>query len=238
MPRASERQDEQQDQRQDEHRGSTRERLIRAAERRFAADGVHGAQLREVVREAGQANPSAVQYHFGSREGLLEAVMAERQQRTERALAARLPEPEGQPLDELLAALVDAEATELATERGRACLRISTQVSHRSGIRERQPHPGLAGTLYWRLILALEPPLGRVAPEPVRLERIDLALTLVGAALAERARQLTAGEPTLTGDEAYLADLVAVCAALLTAPLPRPPKRRAAQPAAEQAAEQ
>ncbi|MGW4808899.1 TetR/AcrR family transcriptional regulator [Kitasatospora sp. NPDC004272] len=200
--------------------GSTRALLIRSAERLFAAQGVHGAQLREVVRQAGQANPSAVQYHFGSREGLLDAVMAERQQRTERALAARMPQPEGRPLGELLGALVDAEATELRTERGRDCLRISTQVSHRSGIRERRPHAGLAGTLYWRLILELEAPLVPLAPEAVRLERIDLALTLIGAALAERARQLAEGEPTLSGDGAYLADLVSVCTGLLTAPVP------------------
>ncbi|MFF2814675.1 TetR/AcrR family transcriptional regulator [Kitasatospora cineracea] len=200
--------------------GSTRALLIRSAERVFAARGVHGAQLREVVRGAGQANPSAVQYHFGSREGLLDAVMAERQRRTEQALAERLPKPEGRSLGELLRALVDAESTELRTERGRDCLRISTQVSHRSGIRERRPHAGLAGTLYWRLILALETPLIPLAPEPVRLERIDLALTLIGAALAERARQLAEGEPTLSDDRAYLADLVAVCTGLLTAPVP------------------
>lgn len=30
-------------------------------------------------------------------------------------------------------------------------------------------------------------------PEPLRLERLDLALTLVGAALADRARQYLAG---------------------------------------------
>ncbi|MFF4344045.1 TetR/AcrR family transcriptional regulator [Kitasatospora sp. NPDC001540] len=200
--------------------GSTRELLIRSAERLFAAQGVYGAQLREVVRRAGQANPSAVQYHFGSREGLLDAVMAERQQRTERALAERLPQPEGHSLGELLRALIDAEGTELRTERGRDCLRISTQVSHRSGIRERRPHAGLAGTLYWRLITELEAPLVPLAPEPVRLERIDLALTLIGAALAERARQLAEGEHTLSDDRAYLADLVSVCAGLLTAPVP------------------
>ncbi|WP_229847673.1 TetR/AcrR family transcriptional regulator [Kitasatospora griseola] len=198
--------------------GTTRDRLIRSAEQQFAAQGVHGAQLREVVRGAGQANPSAVQYHFGSREGLLDAVMAERQHRTERALAERLPEPEGRPLAELLGALIDAEATELRTERGRDCLRISTQVSHDSGIRERRPHPGLAGSRYWRLISELEAPLVELLPEPVRLERIDLVLTLIGAALAERARQLAAGEPTLTADGGYLADLVSVCHAALTAP--------------------
>src|SRR5690348_685256 len=52
----------------------TRDRLMQAGLRLFAEHGVHGAQMRDVVREAGQANDSAVHYHFGSRNGLLLAI--------------------------------------------------------------------------------------------------------------------------------------------------------------------
>ncbi|MGW4651642.1 TetR/AcrR family transcriptional regulator [Kitasatospora sp. NPDC004289] len=197
----------------------TRDRLIRAGARLFAEQGVHGAQLRDVVRLAGQSNPSAVQYHFGSREGLLDAVMRERQERAERSLHALLPRPEGQPLPVLLDALVASEAAELASDAGRDGLRIAAQISYRSGIRTREPHPHLAGGGYWRLIGELETSLLEL-PEPVRLERIDLALILVGAALAERARQLESGERLLTGDALFRADLVAMAGAMLTAPLP------------------
>ena len=38
----------------------TREALIRAGERRFAADGIAGARLADIVRDAGQGNDSAV----------------------------------------------------------------------------------------------------------------------------------------------------------------------------------
>lgn len=48
--------------------------LIDAAERIFARDGFEGASLREIMREAG-ANPAAVHYHFGGKEGLLEQVL-------------------------------------------------------------------------------------------------------------------------------------------------------------------
>ena len=54
----------------------TRSRLLRAGEQRFARDGVSGARMSDVVRDAGQANDSAVGYHFGSRQGLLEAIVA------------------------------------------------------------------------------------------------------------------------------------------------------------------
>ncbi len=53
---------------------STREKLIAAGERLFADRGFAGASLREITREAG-TNLAAVNYHFGSKEGLLRAVL-------------------------------------------------------------------------------------------------------------------------------------------------------------------
>ncbi|MFK3734360.1 TetR/AcrR family transcriptional regulator [Streptomyces sp. NPDC088090] len=199
----------------------TRDKLIRAAEELFAAQGVDGAQLRDITRLAGQANPSAVQYHFGSRAGLLDAVMAGRLDRTERVLVA-LAYPADAGVRELLTALVTAEAGELATERGRRCLRISAQLSHESGIRSRTPHPTLAGTAYWTLIERLADRLADDGlPEPLLLERLDLALTVVGAALADRARQYLDGTEPLTGEPLFLADLVETTTALLRAAPPR-----------------
>ncbi|MGW5002021.1 TetR/AcrR family transcriptional regulator [Streptomyces hydrogenans] len=199
----------------------TRDKLIRAAEELFAAQGVDGAQLRDITRLAGQANPSAVQYHFGSRAGLLDAVMAGRLDRTERVLVA-LAYPADADVHELLTALVTAEAGELGTDRGRRCLRISAQLSHESGVRSRTPHPTLAGTAYWTLIERLADRLADDGlPEPLLLERLDLALTVVGAALADRARQYLAGTRPLTDEPLFLADLVETTTALLRAAPPR-----------------
>ncbi|MER7397671.1 TetR family transcriptional regulator [Streptomyces sp. NPDC000151] len=212
----------------------TREKLIRAAEEIFAAQGVDGAQTRDIVRLAGQGNPSAVQYHFGSRAGLLDAVMAGRLARTEAALVpllTALPEPS---LEELVRALVTAEATQLGDPRGLRCLRISAQLSHESGIRTRTPHPTLAGTAYWQLIERIETSLAADGlPEAIRLERTDLALTLIGAALSDRARQYLDGARALTTEPVFLADLVTTTVALLRAPAPeqgRPaPRHRSAR---------
>ncbi|WP_030212973.1 TetR/AcrR family transcriptional regulator [Streptomyces bikiniensis] len=204
----------------------TREKLIRAAEELFAAQGVHGAQLRDVVARAGQANPSAVQYHFGSRAGLLDAVMAGRQARTEAVLAPLLEGADGD-LKGLVTALITAEAGELRTERGRRCLRISAQLSHESGVRARTPHPALAGTAHWRLIERIADRLAAAGlPEPLLLERLDLALTVVGAALADRARQYLDGTEPLTGEALFLADLAETTTALLRAPRPEPADHR------------
>ena len=57
---------------------STRAGLLRAAERLFAELGIGPTSTRAILREAGQRNESALQYHFGGREGLIEALYAER----------------------------------------------------------------------------------------------------------------------------------------------------------------
>ncbi|MDD9940373.1 MAG: TetR/AcrR family transcriptional regulator [Myxococcales bacterium] len=58
--------------------GDTRQRLILAAERLFAHNGIQGVSLREINIAAGQRNTSASHYHFGSKEALLMAVLENR----------------------------------------------------------------------------------------------------------------------------------------------------------------
>lgn len=57
---------------------SARLDIVVAAERLFAERGLHGVSMREVVAAADQRNNSAIQYHFGGREGLVRAVFAYR----------------------------------------------------------------------------------------------------------------------------------------------------------------
>jgi AcrR family transcriptional regulator len=64
--------------------------LILAAETVFARDGIDSASLREIAAEAGQRNHHAVQYHFGSREGLVQAVFDYRMEQMEPARSAML----------------------------------------------------------------------------------------------------------------------------------------------------
>ncbi|MGE3692984.1 MAG: TetR/AcrR family transcriptional regulator [Novosphingobium sp.] len=64
--------------------------LILAAEVAFARDGIDGASLREIAARAGQRNHHAVQYHFGSREALVQAVFDYRMDQMEAARAGML----------------------------------------------------------------------------------------------------------------------------------------------------
>jgi len=56
----------------------TREHLIRTAERLFAEHGIGAVSLRRINQAAGQKNASALHYHFGSREALIDAIFAYR----------------------------------------------------------------------------------------------------------------------------------------------------------------
>jgi AcrR family transcriptional regulator len=89
----------------------TRERLLDAAERLFAEKGLHGTSAREIVATAGQRNESAIQYHFGGRKGLVEALVARRMETIEAArlerLAALFEAEEAPSVRSLLHCLVD-----------------------------------------------------------------------------------------------------------------------------------
>ncbi|WP_460796957.1 TetR/AcrR family transcriptional regulator [Nocardioides pacificus] len=54
---------------------STRIMLMETAERLFAVRGVEGVTVREIQAEAGQSNASVISYHFGSKVGLVQALI-------------------------------------------------------------------------------------------------------------------------------------------------------------------
>jgi AcrR family transcriptional regulator len=168
----------------------TRERLIRSGEQRFARDGVNGAKLSDIVRGAGQRNDSAVGYHFGSRQGLLAAIVAKHMTLME--ALREIPEPDAD-LHTVVHAIVEPTAALLDTEDGRDFLRIMAQLADWSGVGTGRPNEVLAGTVIGaqldRLHALLEPGLGTAMAR----ERGALLVTFLTAALAERARSREAG---------------------------------------------
>ena len=56
----------------------TRQHLIRAAESLFVKDGLENVSIKAIIREAGQKNESALQYHFTNREGLIREIQIRR----------------------------------------------------------------------------------------------------------------------------------------------------------------
>ncbi len=99
----------------------TKTRILDAAERLFAERGVDGASLRAVTREAG-VNLAAIHYHLGSKQALLEAVMARRIAPVNQVRLKRLEELEGAAqgnaiaVEDLLRAFLEPALRLIATE--------------------------------------------------------------------------------------------------------------------------
>jgi len=55
----------------------TRERIKRAARHLFALKGVDAVAVRDIIAAAGQKNASALNYYFGSKEGLIETLIGD-----------------------------------------------------------------------------------------------------------------------------------------------------------------
>src|SRR5689334_21500988 len=75
------------DRRQD---ADSKARLLRAGERLFAEHGIDRVRLREINAHAGQRNASALHYHFGSRDRLVEAILSEHETAMDEHVRPRL----------------------------------------------------------------------------------------------------------------------------------------------------
>jgi AcrR family transcriptional regulator len=199
----------------------TRERLLAEARRLFATRGVFETTSREIVEAAGQRNVSALTYHFGSREGVLRAILL----RFDDVLDAERGEllawiGEDASTRDLVATLLIPYARPLRTAEGRDYLRIVAQLG------ERFPHwrdEELTGP-YLRRILGLLEARPAEFPRAVRRERVVAAITLMTAAMAERARLTAEGARRRLDDRTFLGNLADMIVGVLEAP-PGPPLR-------------
>lgn len=200
---------------------ATRESLVRAGEELFATAGVHGALVRDIVAAAGQANDSAVSYHFGSRAGLLEAILDEHIERmeTSRRTAMAAIDERSADLRMVVDALVRPTADELKTQDGRHFLRIIVQLTDDTGVRSRKVPPPLRGTTLARQLSLVEQAISHL-PGAVRRERLSAAVLLLTSSLAERARRLDARRRSHLSDDLFVSNLVEMIVALLVAPAP------------------
>jgi len=84
--------------------------LLQTAERLFAQEGIDAVSTRRIAQEANQRNVSALQYHFGSKDNLIDALLAMRletiNQRRQDLLQQLQNKQQGADLHALLEALV------------------------------------------------------------------------------------------------------------------------------------
>jgi AcrR family transcriptional regulator len=192
----------------------TRARLLRAGERRFARDGVTGARMSDVVRDAAQGNDSAVGYHFGSRQGLLEAIVAKHVAAMD---AHREVPPRSVGIRGLVDAIVRPTAALLAGAEGRDFLRIMEQLADWSGLDAGRPAAPIRGTVLGTQLEALTRRLGERLGRPLARERVALMVTFLTGALAARARSVESGGRQRMAHDRFVDHLADVLTGALTA---------------------
>jgi AcrR family transcriptional regulator len=203
----------------------TRQKLLDAAARAFAEDGVFNASLIEITRQAGQRNRGALHYHFGSRDGVLCAVI----DRHAAFLARRegeLLEIASQDSDNDVAAVIEAivrPAAELAESgwRGRCCLLIIAELAGEDPAQYSDELQDVLARTGGNEVYALLATRMAAVSQNVRIERFALITTFILRAVADRARLLgrrgRKGRPQLEY-EPFVQNLVAMAAAAMSAP--------------------
>lgn len=174
---------------------STQEQIVRAAERLFALHGIEGVSLRQIGAAAGNGNNSAVQYHFGSKEQLIQAIFEYRlprlHERRMLLIAERRPDDLRSWAECQLRAVM--EQSEQPGSHYLSFVAMLQQYGRRD-VFERMPEQirDSARAFHQRLAAFL----ARI-PEPLRGHRIARAMAFIVYAAADRERARANGQPVL-----------------------------------------
>jgi AcrR family transcriptional regulator len=189
----------------------TKDQLIRAGEKLFAEQGVHRVRLRELNEAAGQRNASALHYHFGSRDGLLRAIVERHRAVVDRDRARRLAALGGDPdVHDLVEVVLAPLADRLLCPGGRDYLRIVPQLFDQLDL-----VPPAMSTAIEILTAHLD-----AVPADLRAERLRAMAMASFTLLADRA---ATEEPALEHSR-FVGNLVDMATAMLVAPT-RPGRR-------------
>jgi AcrR family transcriptional regulator len=196
---------------------ATRARLLVEAERQFAEVGVWQAAVGDIVRAAGQRNTSALTYHFGSRQGVLEAILAEHGNPVDAHRGRLLADnDDGTGVHHVVSALVRPMTALLANDRGRRYVRIVAQLTDLFPTWQEAP-AGVDQTHLGRALTTLE--AGSAGDGPlIRNARLVAMIQLMTSSLAARATTLEGGPAPTLDDRAYEANLTDMLVGVLTAP--------------------
>jgi len=205
-------------------RARTEERLLDAAERLFASHGLQAVSLRQIAQEAGAANNFAVQYYFGDRDGLIEAIFRRRLPEIEQRTAELLARATEQGMLSDPRALVEVLLRPLAEERDchgrRSYSAFLIGLYHFEGnfaLRRKASH---LAPLTTHVGMLLQRALPQPMPDALFRRRI-------GSTSDAFNRYLVAGEPLaaqsdriVIAEELCIQDALNIATAIMTAPVP------------------
>jgi AcrR family transcriptional regulator len=176
---------------------ATRETLLAAAERLYAEHGLAAVSNRQISHEAGQGNNTAVSYHFGSKAGLVRAIVRKHTEQIERIRLRMVSGFDGSTeVRDWIACMVEPFAQHLAdlgtpTWYGRFSAQAMGDLVYRETVAQEalnSPSLARAGEELYRCLPDL--------PAEVRRERQDMARHLMVHMIAERERALAEGSDT------------------------------------------
>lgn len=203
---------------------NARERIINTAERLIAERGAE-VSLRDIAVEAGQRNNSAVHYYFGSRDGLIQAIVERRQGPLEARRMALLAEFEGAGRADDVSSLVETLVRPMFDTP------YADGSTHYARFLERvRDHPAIVGARlaadHWPAVEIVTSRLQRSLTglaTATRRRRLSAMVTVMFGLLADAERRSGgAGGPALTAvadDE--VDDVVEMLVGMLTAPTRR-----------------
>ena len=197
---------------------ATRERLLDVAEHLFARSGYQGVTTREIIEAAQQRNASAVTYHFGSRQGLLLAILARRGGPIDAERGhLRSRAGENPATRELVAALIVPYASRLHTPEGRSYLRIVAQM--RGRFAAWRVESDASTTVHLAAILD-EIEQRQDGPPAIGRERVLGLIILLSGAVAERARRIdptarSEADPHDLDHDRFVDNLIDMCTAVV-----------------------
>jgi len=206
-------------------RGSaTRHLILVAAERLVGERGIAALSLREAAGTAGARNNSAAQYHFGTKDGLIDAIFELRMGTINEARLARLDAAAADGRGDDVTALVEALVVPLVEAMGEAPqsswygrflaeFTADPQATARLADVDRGVMTGLR-----RVISGLQAHLHSL-PAPIRRQRIDLAVRMTILATAEYERRRDAGRLEAGSLAVLAAGLCDALTGLLDAPV-------------------
>ncbi|WP_066921624.1 TetR/AcrR family transcriptional regulator [Steroidobacter denitrificans] len=205
---------------------ATRAKLISVAERLFAERSIEGVSLNEISKAAAQRNSNVCQYHFGDKQGLLQAILDKHVPGIAAAREVMLGRLQGSPSRRWLRPLAEALVRPVAAklhdaDGGREFIRINAQLIalHTLSVRG-VPASTMRLAHADRFTRALQRALRAAAvPGPVARNRGMLAAVLVFHGLDDYSRLLdAAGERRATVDiRLFVANLEDAVVALLSA---------------------
>lgn len=194
------------------------EDLIRTAERLLATNGI-GAPLRQIAAQAGYRNPATVQYHFGSRAGLLTAILEYRLPGLDRRRFQILEQLQAQGRDFDLRGLVEAMVRPfLELDRDshyvELLVRLGSLNETRDAYVKMVKYLKGAELVQQRIYEQLES-----LPPAVRRNRMLMSIDLMLSAIAARTVRLQRGTPDglALNDELFAQDLFDALVGLLQA---------------------